>query len=223
MLQTNESKENLTFDNLDDTSFYSFSLPDHEFDYQSTETATKAKSSKELILDLNCSTKNRIVASLISYSELLQGKWMSANDRNDLVKENGTLAQQLRDLPIKAALPNKDADEKLLFERNLKKIKCDKRQSLDSMEKDDQKPALIQNNLIFEITWKTRTQIIDLLICNHNFSVRYIDTISSDTKNSLIANNNKFISILLNLPVRVCGDANRIQQSNGEAFNSVLV
>ena len=136
------------------------------------------KNSDDLILDLDWSTKNEIMNSLIEFQSLLFSKNVIDNDaKQNILKNNNRLITKLISLPS-----IKSGDEEEVPRKKLK--------------------TTSNNHLILEISLKLRTKVIDLLIKNLNHTILCVKASSENTKNKLFEENNKMNHQLLNLLVK---------------------
>ena len=141
----------------------------------SSETATEHSAGLDIVCELAWSTRDYLIYSLNRYSQLLVGKALSDDDRNEIIELNLELLSILLGLPLKTPEPAEAPGE----------------------------PVAESNEVVLDLHWQTRGRLIDSLATNHSLAVLHGRSVGSDAKLKLLEQNNDLVNILLKLPARL--------------------
>lgn len=166
-------------------------------DKNSLECCNSPKDASEIILKLNWDLRDELISNLnrhiavLKYQDLL-GKSM----RTSLFKENNRLIQQLISLPLK--VNEKWTENKPEVEAN------DSAPNLlsgyptyDEGRSSDQ----TENNPVLDLEYSKRDSVILTLMKNHHCAVLFLETLSEQTIEDLIKENNDLMVRLMSLPL----------------------
>ena len=166
-------------------------------DQNAVECCKSPKDANEIILKLNWDLRDELISNLnrhiavLKYQDLL-GKSM----RTSLFKENNRLIQQLISLPLK--VNEKWTENKPEVEAN------DSAPNLlsgyptyDEGRSSDQ----TENNPVLDLEYSKRDSVILTLMKNHHCAVLFLETLSEQTIEDLIKENNDLMVRLMSLPL----------------------
>lgn len=135
-----------------------------------------------LILEMRWSTKNLLINHLNQLSAVAYKKTITKQIEDLLLRHNDHLLLILANLPLQQIV-----DE----------VPCNEPLECASIEDP------ISNELYLDIGADFRIEIIQALITNKNYAVSYHSSVSNRAKIDLVKENNKIITRLLELPVKI--------------------
>lgn len=147
------------------------------------QTVDRQNSALDIVCELTWPTRDYLIYSLNRYSQLLLGKALTVEARNEIAELNFELLSVLLGLPLST--------------------------QQDSGELNSQPPAensLESNDVVLDLHWQTRTRLIDSLGTNHTLTVLHGRSVASDAKRSLVEQNTELVSVLLKLPARLVAE-----------------
>lgn len=156
------------------------------------ESCCLSAANDSLVLELSWPLKKRLICNLIDHSELLYGKWVSAEQKKELTAQNQQLIQCLMCLPIQQKA---DLNAKIKISKS--------HENLQEAAYQRGSSSANSNRLVLEIDWELRQKVIANLINNHNFAVLFADSIGDSVKCKLIKENSKLVQCLQSLTVAV--------------------
>ena len=160
--------------------------------YSSSESfATTNSQLKQLEFELAWKTRETIIGNLSQHTTLLSGLIVNADGREKMQKANVDLVAALMKLPLKT----------------------DGR--LSSLQAGGRSADGGPNALIVDLSWQTRSRIVDTLMANHNIALLGADSVGSEFKSKLIDRNNDLACELLKLRSRTVAISSDSSTSNG--------
>lgn len=147
----------------------------------SSESAAPNKPALDIVCELTWSQRDYLIYALNRYSQLLLGKALTGDAKNEIVEFNLELLSVLLSLPLQRS----DGSGELQ--------RPDDRGELASSD---------ANEIVLDLHWRTRGRLIDSLATNHSLAVLHGHSIAGDAKLQLVEQNNELVNILLKLPAR---------------------